>query len=209
MYWNSLTKKFYKKQIDSLVISVKPNADLAMLASIKKSLQKEQVEEIEAEEKPFLIFGLKPKSFLQYSIIGLVAFFLLFVILKRIISFSMLKYNSYLKSEAFAFTKVEKALKNNDYRLFLALIPSWSNRLKSGDNSFQNLVRENGSKELETVLKHIDEMTFRTHKAIEKHSYKLLLKELKGMRNNYFKQQTIKRNSTIKNGKWINPTASD
>jgi hypothetical protein len=209
MYWNSRTKKFYKKQIDSVLISVKPNADLAMLASIKKSLQKEQVEEIEAEEKPLLIFGLKPKTFLQYLVIGLVILYLLFIILKRIISIAKTNYNRYLKSESYAFIKVKKAVSKNDYRLFLALIPSWLNRLKSGKNSLQDLVRESGSKELENVLKHIDKMTFSSQKVVKKDSYKLLLRELKRMRSNYFKQQTKNRKLTIKNGKWLNPTASN
>ena len=209
MYWNSRTKKFYKKQIDSVLISVKPNADLAMLASIKKSLQKEQVEEIEAEEKPLLIFGLTPKSLLQYSVIGLVVLFLLFIILKRLISFAKIKYSTYLKSETYAFNKVIKAITKNDYRLFLDLIPSWLNRLNSGNNSLQNLVRESGSKELENVLKHIDQMTFSLQKTVENDSYRVLLKELKLMRENYFKQQTKKRKLTVKNSKWLNPTVTD
>jgi hypothetical protein len=209
MYWNSRTKKFYKKQIDSVLISVKPNADLSMLASIKKSLQKEQIEEIEAEEKPFLFLGLTPKSFLQYLVIGLVALFLLFIILKRVISFAQIKYKAYLQSESYAFTKVKKAISKKDYRLFLDLIPSWLNRMKSGNNSLQDLVRESGSKELENVLKHIDETIFSKQKNVEDHSYKLLSKELKLMRSNYFNQQTKKRKLTLKNNKWLNPTASD
>jgi hypothetical protein len=209
MYWNSRTKKFYKKQIDSVVILVQPNADLAMLASIKKSLQKEQIEEIEAEDTPFLIFGLTPKSFLQYFVIGLIVLFLLFIILKRVISFAKFKYNTYLNSEAYAFTKVEKAIKKNDYRLFLDLTPSWFNLLKPGNNSLQNLVKESGSSELENVLKHIDKITFSLEKTADKQSYSLLLQELKLMRRNYFKQQTKKHTLTLKNGKWLNPTASD
>ena len=209
MYWNSWTKKFYKKQIDSVVILVKPNADLAMLASIKKSLQKEQVEEIEAEEKPLLIFGLKPKSFIQYLVIGLVVLFLLFIILKRVISFAKIKYSTYLKSETYAFSKVKKAITKNDYGLFLDLIPSWLNRLKSGNNSLQDIVRESGSKELENLLGEIDEMIFSKQKNIEDHSYKLLLKELKQMRSNYIKRQIKKRKFTVKNSKWLNPTATD
>ena len=191
------------------MVLVKPNADLAMLASIKKSLQKEQIEEIEAEEKPLLIFGLAPKSFLQYLLIGLAVLFLLFIILKRVTSFAKIKYNTYLKSETYAFSKVKKAIRKNDYRLFLGLIPSWLNRLKSRHNSLQDLVRQSGSKELENVLKHIDEMTFSMQKTVDDNSYKLLLKELILMRRSYFKQQTKNRKLTIKNGKWLNPTATD
>ncbi len=208
MYWNSWNKKFYKKQIDSMVISVKPNADLAMLASIKKSLQKEKAEEIQAEEKPFLILGLTPKTFFQYLIIGLVVLFLLFKIVKRAFSFIKIKYNNYLKSETYAFTKVKKAIIKNNYPLFLELIPSWLNRLQSGNSSLQDMVREHGSKPLEDVLKQIDEMTFSFQKIAEVHSYQLLLKELKRMRKNYFKQHTAKRELTTKNDKWLNPTAT-
>ncbi len=57
VYWNSGNKKFYKKQIAAKTIEVKPNADLAMLASIKKSLQKEKKDDVETEDKAFLILG--------------------------------------------------------------------------------------------------------------------------------------------------------
>jgi hypothetical protein len=208
-YWNSQAKKFYKKQIDSIVISVQPNADLAMLASIKNSLQKEQIEEIEVEEKPLLIFGLTPKSFLQYLVIALVVLFLLFIILKRVISSTKIKYNNYLKSETYVFYKVKKAIAKKDYFLFLEVSPSWLHKLKSGTNSLGDFVRENGSKELQKVLSHIDEMTFSMQKTVEDQSYKLLLKELNRMRNNYFKKQSKKQKLTVKKSKWLNPTATD
>jgi len=206
MYWNSRTKKFYKKQIDSMVISVKPNADLAMLASIKKSLQKEKAEEIQAEEKPFLILGLAPKTFFQYLIIGLAVLFLLFKIVKRVISFTKIKYNNYLNSETYAFTKVKKAIIKNDYYSFLELMPSWLNRLQSGNNSLQEIVQVSGSKQLEDVLKHIDEITFSSQKTAESKSFILMLVEIKKMRKNYFEQQKKKKKSTSKNNKWLNPT---
>jgi len=209
MYWNAGTKKFYSKQIDSVVLLVKPNDDLAILASMKKSLQKEQVAEIEAEEKPLLLFGLTPKIFLQYSVIGLGFLFLLFIILKGVISFMKTKYERYLKSETYAFSKVRKAITKHEYRLFLDVTPAWLNRLKPGHNSLGDVVKESGSKELATVLMHIDEMTFSSQELVNNQSYKLLLKELKRMRRNCFKQQTKNRKLTIKNGKWLNPTASN
>ena len=89
------------------------------------------------------------------------------------------------------------------------LTPSWFNLLKPGNNSLQNLVKESGSSELENVLKHIDKITFSLEKTADKQSYSLLLQELTLMRRNYFKQQTKKHTLTIKNGKWLNPTASD
>ncbi len=209
VYWNYNTKKFYKKEIDSLVVSVKPNADLAMLASIKKSLQKEVVEAIQAEETPFLIFGIEPKLFFQYLISGLVILFLLFKILKRVIPYIITKYNSYLASETYAFAKVKKAIVKNDYFLFLELIPSWLNRIPDNNKSLQEMVRISGSKQLEDVLKDIDKVTFSLEKKSEAKSFKLLLKELKLMRKNHFKQQHTNHKSTIKNTKWLNPTASD
>lgn len=208
-YWNSQTKKFYKKQIDSVLISVKPNADLAMLASIKNSLQKEQVEESEAEEKPLLLFGLSPKSLLIFGIISIVVIVVFFLVLKKIISITKIKYTTYLNSETYAFSKVKKAIAKNDYFLFLEVSPSWLHKLKSGTNSMGDFVRQNGSIELQKVLSHIDEVTFNSEKKVEEKSYKLFMKELKRMRSNYFEDRIKKRKLNLRSRNWLNPTATD
>ena len=77
LYWNAVNKKFYQKLVDSVTVLVKPNADLAMLNSIKKSLQQEQLEDIKVET-PFLIFGLTPKTFIKYALIGLLVLILFY-----------------------------------------------------------------------------------------------------------------------------------
>ena len=103
VYWNAGNKKFYKKQIEARTIEVKPNADLAMLASIKKSLQKEKINDIEKEDKAFLILGLTPFEFFKYLLAALIVIFMLLKIFKRLYSILKVKHTEYLLSELYAF----------------------------------------------------------------------------------------------------------
>lgn len=135
MYLNSLNNTFYEKQIDSIVISVKPNADLAMLASIKKSLQKEKNEEEVAEDKAFIIFCYTPLAFAKYVIIGLVVLFIFYHIFKRCITLVQSKHKAYLSSESYAFKKVKNAIKKQDYSSFITSSQSWLRYIDAENNS--------------------------------------------------------------------------
>lgn len=207
VYWNSWNKKFYKKQIDSVVILVKPNADLAMLGSIKKSLQKESIKEIIQVDEPLLIFGLTPKTFTKYLIAGVLIVFLFFKIFKKTNLIIKNNYYSYLKSEPFAFNQVKKAIRKKDYYAFVKTSNTWLVKLDSNHPTLQEFVRKNGSENLIDNLKQINESIFKYQKPSDNNNYKLLLIEMKNTRNNFLAFQKKKKKSTSKNNKWLNPTA--
>lgn len=209
VYWNSANKKFYKKQIDSITIQVKPNADLAMLASIKKTLQKENVEETEQEDKAFLILGISPMVFIKYLVFGLCALFILFKVSKKIISFYSQWYGKYLKSELYAFIQVRKAINRSDFNNFIKTSNAWL--LKSGSNSisFQDFVRIYGTENLDKVLKQLNEDHFKHQRVSDRSSFNILLDELKRSRQNYLGQQRPEKKPISRVEEWLNPVSAD
>jgi hypothetical protein len=209
VYWNSRTKKFYKKQIDSISINVKPNADLAMLASIKKSLQKEGLTELEEETKPFLIFGLTPKVFIKYFIFLLLELYFLFIVFKRVIKFYRKKHSEYLKSEFYAFKKVTKTIRNNDINLFTKTSNAWLLKLETHDMTLKKLITDFGTDKFDKVINQINEDTYKLHEKSDKTNFEMLSNELKNARKRYFKEQKQVTSSKQKNNPWLNPTAFD
>jgi hypothetical protein len=209
VYWNSRTKKFYKKQLDSITIAVKPNADLQMLASIKKSLQQANTEELEVEEKPFLVFGMTPKEVLKYLIFSILGFYVLFRISKRTIKFYKKRHKAYLESEPYVFKKVKKAIENKDMILFSNACNSWLLKLGAKDMNLQKFIKTYGTKKLTIIIDQMNEATYKEHKTIDKMSFTLLLRELKKARKDFFKRQKQPDNSKQINRTWLNPTVVD
>ncbi len=205
VYWNSYNKKFYHKVIDSLVVDVKPNADLAMLASIKKSLQKENKEEFIEEDKSFLILGMTVKEFIKNLLFTLFALFLLFKVLKRLIFFYKQKHSEYLKSESYAFKKVKNAIHKNDYNAFIRTSNLWLSKLDTKNRTLQKFTNNYGTDRLNKVLTELNESNFKFRKTSDKSSFAILMDEINNLRKNYFKEQNLLNKSTLKNKEWLNP----
>jgi hypothetical protein len=204
VYWNPQTKNFYKKQTDSIVVNVKPNTDLEMLASIKKSLQKTVSEANISEEKPFLIFGLTPKRFIKYLIFTLLIGFILFRGIKTLIPILKRKLENYKKSEYYAFKQVKKTLKLKDYNAFLLAIHSWIKKLNPKLQSLHDLPNNN-EKALTDVLNSINDVAFKQELAISDILYTKLLNTLTESRKTYLKRYNTKRRTIYKSKKWLNP----
>ncbi len=209
LYWNSGNKKFYRKQIDSISLTVKPNADLAMLATIKKSLQKEkEIATIEETEAPFLIFGMTAKEFAKnviFLIIGSFLFITLFKISRR-------KYKNYkikrLQSESYTFRNVIRAIEKKDFLTFLNVVNTWLRKVNYKKESLNEFVSEYGSEELKTVLSTMNDSYFNQQKSIHTNSFKVLMKSLKNARKSFITQQAkINKGKTTKN--WLNPLSID
>jgi hypothetical protein len=204
VYWNSQTKNFYKKQTDSVVVNVKPNADLEMLASIKKSLQKTVSTENISKEKPFLIFGLTPKKFIKYLIFTLLIGFILFRGIRSLIPILKRKLENYKKSEYYAFKQVQKTLKLKDYNAFLLASHSWIKKLNPKPQSLHDLP-SNNKKTLTDVLNSINDVAFKQELAISDNLYTKLLNTLTESRKTYLKKYNPKRRTIYKSRKWLNP----
>ncbi|WP_282124477.1 BatD family protein [Algibacter mikhailovii] len=204
MYWNSNNKKFYKKHIDSVVVQVKPNPDLSMLSSIKKSLQKDTIEAAETQEKPFLIFGLTPKTFVIYLIVTLLGGLILFYISKRLIAFINLKRTNYLQSEGYAFVQLKKALNHHDYFAFSRTSHIWVKKLNAKFETLEDLAEQTNSKPLNNALSTLNHALFKdeqTNIAL----YSDVLEAIKATRQAYFKTQSITKKEASKRTTWLNP----
>ncbi len=205
MYWNAINKKYYQKQVDSVVVQVKPNADLAMLSSIKKSLQKENQEEMGAEvETPFLIFGLTPKTFVKYVLFGLFAFVVFFKIVTFIASFFRKAYNDYLKSERHAFKQVIKAIDKNDHVSYSTKSHVWLMKLGNPYPTIAQLVQNYGNEEEINLFKTANEVFFKFEKKNE-NSSAAIKNGLKHIRKKYLNDHQIKNNNARVNKDWLNP----
>ena len=208
MYWNSNNKKFYKKHIDSVVIQVKPNPDLSMLTSIKKSLQKETIEAAETEEQPFLILGLTPKLFAKYLIFGLVILFVLIYVIKQLTSYIKNKREAHLKSESYAFNTLKKAIDQNDYFAFTRACHIWLKKLNTEFESLQDFMKSTNSEVLSNTYEQLNNTIFKEEKTND-NLYAELLKGIKQARSQYLKNLSLKEKSSSKSMKCLNPTSTD
>ena len=209
LYYNSSNKKFYRKQTDSITITVKPNADLAMLASIKKSLQKEKEEVLEEElDRPFLILGMTPKEFFKYLVLVLIGGFILLNIFKKLWKILVQQQKRRLQSEAYSFKKVTAAIQKKDFNEFLKQVNSWLLKLNKKSILFNDFVEKYGSNDLKEVLDKMNEAYFKNQSSCDESSFRKLNKALKSSRKNYLLQQ---KKSVKDNGKnnWLNPTITD
>jgi len=206
LYWNSYSKKFYHKQIDSVIINVKPNADLAMLASIKKSLQKEQEEIVEEKkDSPFLILGLTIKEFAKYLILTIFVVVVIFFVWKKLRRIFIEKRAKRLQSEAYAYGKVTKAISSNNYINFIKQLNSWLQKLSQESMSFSEFTSKYGTDELTVVLNKMNEAYFKKPTQCDAKSFRELKVAMNKSRKNYFihqkKSKDINRQSS-----WLNPT---
>ncbi|WP_034062474.1 BatD family protein [Lacinutrix jangbogonensis] len=204
VYWNSSSKKIYKKQIDSITVFVKPNVDLVMLKSLKKSLQREEVEAL--EKNPFLIFGLTPKTFFVYLIIGLFILVVFVKILKGIFAYFKRAYHCYLESEKRAFNQVLKAIGNNNYTAFSKAVRVWLSKLDSPYSTLIHMINDYGNNDLKKRFKAINENLFRNKKENDNTCIIGMKKELIIVRKKYLKDQEVKRHGNTNNKDWLNPT---
>lgn len=208
VFWSSITKKFYKKQTDSVLVSVKPNANLQMLASIKKSLQKTAINDNLVEEKPLLILGLTPKTFIKYLVVILIFIFIIYRVTKSIIPVLKRKTKAYKESESFAFKQVKKALKQNDYNKFLLTSHSWARQLNPKFQSLHDLQNFNEAP-LKDVLNNINDMAFKQEQNIDINLYKNLSNVLIESRKTYLKLQKPEEKKMYQNKKWLNPISDN
>ncbi len=205
MYWNNQNKKYYQKQVDSVVVEVKPNPDLTMLSSIKKSLQKENQEENAEVETPFLIFGLEPKTFVKYLLIGLFVFVVFLKMVTFTASFLRKFFNDYLASEKYAFKQLIKAIDVYDYESYSTKSRVWLMKLGNPYPTIGQLVQNYGNNEFINIFNTTNEVLFKYEKKNEKNSAAAMKNGLKYIRKLYLKNIQIKQETALINKDWLNP----
>lgn len=209
LYWNLINKKFYIKQIDSITIKVMPNADLAMLASLKKSLQKEIKADVKEENKKFLIFGMSPLDFIKYIIFALIALLIIFQLSKVLFNLYKKILSKYLISEVFIFKQVKKSILQKDFYAFIKTSKIWLRKLEILNSSMTLFIKVYGTKNLNKVYLELNEMYFKEDSKNKNYNFEHLLKELEDSRKNYLTQQKLKIRNSKKNKVWLNPTEND
>lgn len=202
VYWNSVYKKPYKKRIDSIRIEVKPNADLAMLETIKKSLQKEKIEEEKAEE-PFLIMGLSPKTFAKYTIFGLLGLGVLFQLIKLLVDQVKRIVNQYLNSESYQFKLVKKAINSGDYSRFNIETKSWLGKINLPHMSLTEAAKKYEVGGLVEVLNSLSATIFKENSTATKSQYEELLMQIILLRKGVLSSSETEKRSERK--QWLNP----
>ena len=203
LYWNIGTRKFYKKVIDSVVVHVAHNPDLKVLTSIKKQLAAETTAE-KSEEKPNLILGLTPKAFAEALIVLGFAVFLLYKLVKWLITYFKRKRAAYHQSEPYAFNKMVKTLRRKDARAFLNACKIWSLQLELGDKGFHYFLSCFGTDKLKDQYTELNNELFNPAKSRGQCDYAELLKGLRSSRKTFLKN----RNKAVeKNIGWLNPVS--
>lgn len=201
IYWNFYNKKFFKKVIDSTVIQVAPNADLEMLASIKKQLEQDNQEPELLEDKPFLIFGFTLKQFLLITILCVIGFYILIRLIKRIFNYSKKRYEKYLDSEKYYFNKVSKSLKHNDAHTFMRHLTVWTLRLNINEHNFDYFLKTYGTQELKSEYQNLKIKLYDSRSKVTTVNYQSILISLKASRKKYL-TKSIKHKSY---SGWLNP----
>ncbi len=206
VYWNSSNKKFYQKQIDSIQILVKPNADLKMLASIKKSLQNEKIEDTSEKRQAFLIFGLSPLEFLKYVLITLVGLIIVIKLVKYLVEYIRIKRVNCLNSEQYAYKQLKKALLKGDHNSYFRTTNLWLKKLNTS-NSLDEFINIYGTKNMKRFKDQNNEALFKNDDIHNKPSFYNLVNEFKNARIKFFLQQKNRNNSKTKG--WLNPVSFD
>jgi hypothetical protein len=205
VYWNYANRKFYKKVIDSVTITVAPNADLKMLASIKKDLEKE-TEVAVAEEKPFLIFGMTLKDFALALLVLIISTIVLFKFLKWLYQYIKSTYNNYLHSEKYAFKKVLQSLHKQDSESFYSNLKKWILQLNIKEKTMDSYLEKFGSDALKESYNALQQIVFKEEKSVKSFDYQSLAKNIKISRKEYFKQIDSAKVSN-KSSKSLNPVS--
>ncbi|MCO4820668.1 MAG: BatD family protein [Flavobacteriaceae bacterium] len=205
IYWNYNNKRFFKKVIDSTVITVAPNADLEMLASIKKRLEKENQETELVKDQPLLILGMTPKRFVIWVVLGVLGIFILFKILKWMYFFCVKKYSTYINSEYYQFKKVLQAIKQDNNKVFIEQLTLWMLRLELSEQSFDFFLKTYGTENLKREYNRCIELMFKSESGDRFENSKVLMDALKISRKSYYHNIQNKAIEVLKTD-WLNPT---
>lgn len=202
VYWNFRNKKFYIKVIDSVVIDVAANADLEMLESIKKQLEQNTEEQLQEEEKPFLILGMSPKRFLFLLIVSLVLLYIAIRVTMRLMRWIKSKYDTYLNSESYRFKNVLKTLNRKAPNAFFNNLKIWMLQLDMDTNTFDSFLKHYGTPDLIREYSNLKSSLFDHTMKNSSVNYSALSEALKESRKQYFNGVLIKDS---KKTDWLNP----
>lgn len=168
LWWNPETRQVYKRTIPEQKISIAPNPDLAIMESLKDSLQALTTPFVTEEDKktiPWVLIGF----------FAIIFFFLVYFgskIIGRLLYIRKEKRSTYLQSEAFYFKKLKRSLNTVDSKEFIKNLYVWFDAVRQPGqdaaiyyfldseerNFIDSLVQNSGTKLTKTQVKKLDTM---------------------------------------------------
>ena len=107
LWWNPVRKKIYKRTLKEVVIQVKANPDLGMLATLKDSLAMVSIAPQEtAEEESFLLWGTPLDEWLKRVVVAIITYVLIMKIITPVIQITANRYQIYKNSERYYFNQI-------------------------------------------------------------------------------------------------------
>ena len=176
VWWNAYLNKQYSRSSKKLTITVKPNPDLGMLATMRDSLStSETVAPLDTKKTPYSLFGLSIKQFLILVLLIGIVLFLLRKLVKLIRRRQHVSKQKYLQSEKYWFDQLLKTHRENASQQLNALynwlirrhqksytLSSFAKETKSDntlnllESTFNNAGRKLSSQELKALRKASD-----------------------------------------------------
>lgn len=149
-WYNPVQKQPYKRTLKEINITVKPNPDLGVLASVRDSLRVQQEEMLEesTEDQPFNLLGLSPKQLLGILLLTIIIIYALVHLIKWARVHLREKHEQYLRSEVYFFDRFKKLAAGNDPKSTLNALYRWVDELQLPESSLEYFARNYGSEEL-------------------------------------------------------------
>jgi len=183
-WWNPHLQKKYSRETKATTLTIIPNPDLGILATMRDSLSISQsVDNLAEEDKELTIFGLSIYQFSILVILIIILTFLIIQLLKRVIINVRYRKAAYINSERYYFHQLLKALGNdqqdtlNALYLWLLSLNQEAYTLESIKAKLSNATINQQLNEL--LLNIFDNQPAQTQQYLSKHDIEHLREELK------------------------------
>lgn len=155
LWWNPYTQKANKRIIPEHKITIAPNPDLALLRSLKDSLDAINTPvEVSSTESSY-----PWKRAIILSLFILVTLWGIYRITKRIYSRVVKKHDAYLQSEQYYFKQVTKATNSKNTKLYIRELYNWFDHIKTSKTTLSSYLNDSDRELLESIMKNSMEGT--------------------------------------------------
>jgi hypothetical protein len=201
-WYNPVEKQPYKRTLKEISITVKPNPDLGVLASVRDSLrvQQEQMLQESEEDQPFRLLGLSPKQLLGIIFLTIIIVYVLVHLVKWARIHLRKRHEQYLRSEAYYFDRFKKMAAGNHPKSTLNALYRWIDELHLREPSLKYFARNYGSEQL------LNEVTELEKSSVDHLSkFQINIGEWKKARQRYNHGQI--KTKPFDSISWINPVS--
>lgn len=174
-WYNPRTKRIYKRSLKAHTITIAPNPDLAMMQSLKDSLQALNPPLAVKAEKKELPWK-KTLAFILASLFSIYVLRHLIRLIKRIIK----QRQHYLQSEAFYFKQLLSAINKRENKAIINHLYQWYDRARRANHAstVSSFLPEEKQNLLESILSNPDGQIQATDKKVFKRMVKQIRNQL-------------------------------